>query len=84
MLPLMSEDSALDFDAMTDVSTKFWGAERMVGTQLQSVGPIQFPNTPRLRALVRLRQDLESNTLAELVDLEGEFDSIARQLEGGR
>lgn len=84
MLPQISDDSALDFDRMTDVSTRFWGSERRVGTQLQSAGSVQFPNTQRLRALARLRQDLESITLAEMVELEREFDAIARQLERGR
>ena len=81
MVPLMSDDTALDFDAITDVSTEFWGGERTVGTRLRSVGPVQFPNTQRIRVLIRLRQDLESITLAEMIELEREFDGIASQLE---
>ena len=81
MLPLLSDETSLDHDAMVSVSDAFWAAERRLGRPLDFAGSIEFPNTPRLRGLIRERRGLDSITLAEMIQLQRELDALATAIE---
>ncbi len=81
MLPLISSGTSLDFDAVTDVADAFWSAERIMGRSLESGRTVEFPNTQRLRFLIRERRGLDGRTVAELTGLERELEALATMIE---
>ena len=81
MLPLISDETSLDHAAILSVQDAFWGAERILGRQLEFAGPIAFPNTQRLRSLIRERRGLDSITVAEMIRLQRELDALLSMIE---
>lgn len=81
MLPLISSGTSLDYDAITDVADAFWGAERVLGRPLESRGTVEFPNTQRLRFLIRERRGIEGRTVVEMTWLHRELEALATMIE---
>jgi len=81
MLPLMADETALDHAAILRVQDAFWGGERRLGRQLESAGTVMFPNTPRLRFLIRERRGLDRVTISEMIQLQSELDALPGMIE---
>ena len=81
MLPLISSGTSLDFDAVVDVADAFWEAERIMGRSLEFGRTVEFPNTQRLRFLIRERRGLDGRTVTELTGLERELEALVTMIE---
>lgn len=80
ILPIISQEAAYDYDAVTDVSDRFWAAERIPGRALESAISVDYPNTQRLRVLIRERRGLDNTTVAEMTQLLAEFKALASMI----
>jgi len=80
MLPIISQEAAYDHYAVSDVSDRFWAAERLPGRALESATSVDYPNTQRLRVLIRERRGLFNTTVAEMTQLLAEFKALASMI----